>query len=496
MIARLLGLTAALVASPIAEAVDADVGGYMRVSTRPDFQGGDGKLGYWNLYGRLLNETPWVALDSRLNLLEAKPGSGQSWAAIHARVEGGSILNADANGGALSQMRLSQLYLLSGSSTASPWEWQLGTLHHWTGDLGLYDMRPDSLFDRTVGGAVRYRGDRINALVAVGDSGYGLDAERYNAVLTAGGRLRVRLTDRLEVGLGGEGRYEPASQGNVNAPYTTPGLDMESVLRGEVLENFLAENPDGELLFPDPVATDARSWVATGYLGFGDLGPLNWNSTYIRAERLHPDALTTETYNGASTTLYLTELTDERTMWLLGNEMNLTLRPRLLDAVWGVVLGRHTDADNTVAPSDHAREYASTVLRLQAYLRPDVHLLLENSFAIETSTNGNTYRNSVGSIFQSEDGIQDSRGLEFGDSDTRQTWQGKTGIVLNPLGPGVYVRPSIRLLYGVQVSSQHAAWGSSFVDSQNQYDDFYSDEDLLNDRHIHQVVALEAEAWF
>ena len=113
-----------------------------------------------------------------------------------------------------------------------------------------------------------------------------------------------------------------------------------------------------------------------------------------------------------------------------------------------------------------------------------------------TSTNGNTYRNSVGSIFQSEDGIQDSRGLEFGDSDTRQTWQGKTGIVLNPLGPGVYVRPSIRLLYGVQVSSQHAAWGSSFVDSQNQYDDFYSDEDLLNDRHIHQVVALEAEAWF
>jgi hypothetical protein len=271
---------------------------------------------------------------------------------------------------------------------------------------------------------------------------------------------------------------------------------MESVLRGEVLENFLAENPDGELLFPDPVATDARSWVATGYLGFGDIGPLNWNSTYVRAERLHPEAQTTETYNGTSTTLYLTELTDERTMWMLGNEMNLTLWPQALDAVWGVVLGRHTDGDNAVAPSDHAREYASTVLRLQAYLRPDVHVLFENSFAVETSTNGNAYRNSVGSIFQSQDGIQDDRGLEFGDADTRQTWQGKAGIVLNPLGPGVYVRPSIRLLYGVQVSSQHAAWGSSFIDSQNQYDDFYSDEDLLTDRHIHQVVALEAEAWF
>ena len=136
------------------------------------------------------------------------------------------------------------------------------------------------------------------------------------------------------------------------------------------------------------------------------------------------------------------------------------------------------------------------MLRLQAYLRPDVHLLLENSLAIETSTNGNTYRNHVDSIFQSQDGLTDSRGLEFGDADTRRTWQGKAGIVLNPLGPGIYVRPSIRLLYGVQLSSQHAAWGGSFVESLNQYDDFYSDKDLIQDRHLHQVIALEAEAWF
>ena len=111
---------ASLLSAPAAWAVDADVGGYMRVSTRPDFQGGDGKLGHWNLYGRLLNESSWVALDTRLNLLESIPGSEQSWAAIHARIEGGSILNADAQGGALSEMRLSQLYLLSGSSSSSP----------------------------------------------------------------------------------------------------------------------------------------------------------------------------------------------------------------------------------------------------------------------------------------------------------------------------------------------------------------------------------------
>ena len=26
-----------------------NAGGYFRIMTRPDFQGGDGKLGYWNL---------------------------------------------------------------------------------------------------------------------------------------------------------------------------------------------------------------------------------------------------------------------------------------------------------------------------------------------------------------------------------------------------------------------------------------------------------------
>jgi len=50
-------------------AAEGDVGGYFRVMTRPDFQGGDGRLGYWNLYGRLLNEGPFVALETQLHLL-------------------------------------------------------------------------------------------------------------------------------------------------------------------------------------------------------------------------------------------------------------------------------------------------------------------------------------------------------------------------------------------------------------------------------------------
>jgi hypothetical protein len=52
------------------------------------------------------------------------------------------------------------------------------------------------------------------------------------------------------------------------------------------------------------------------------------------------------------------------------------------------------------------------------------------------------------------------------------------------------------LLYGIQYSTQHAAWGGSFVDTLDQYGDFYSGKESLRDRLWHQVVALEAEAWF
>ena len=48
-----------------AEAAPVQVGGYMRVMTRPDVQGGNGTLGYWNLYGRLLNERGYTMLDTR-----------------------------------------------------------------------------------------------------------------------------------------------------------------------------------------------------------------------------------------------------------------------------------------------------------------------------------------------------------------------------------------------------------------------------------------------
>ena len=65
-----------------AEAAPVQVGGYMRVMTRPDVQGGNGTLGYWNLYGRLLNERGYTMLDTRVQLQEAD-SFGDPWSSVH-----------------------------------------------------------------------------------------------------------------------------------------------------------------------------------------------------------------------------------------------------------------------------------------------------------------------------------------------------------------------------------------------------------------------------
>jgi hypothetical protein len=479
-------------ASADARAGGADAAGYMRISTRPDFQGGGGTLGYWNLYGRLLNEGPYAALELRFDLLEPVPGGREPWTSVHTRVEGGSVEDADPQGGALSAFRMSQLYAQAGNVLIPGVVWQVGTLDAWFGDLGLYDMRPASVFDDTVGASARWRGERLELLVGGGDSGYGLKGSAYNTVPTAGGTARLRLGGHLELGAGGEYRAEPKVVGNRYAPHQTPEMtDYEAWLRGEVVQTWLEEHPGQELDFPDPIPVAADSGKIVAYLGFGDLGPLRWNSLYASFERLHPDSFTVESYGGEEYTLYVKELTDERTRLLVGDEVQLRVVPGRLDVVLAGLYGLHRDADNTIAPSEHARMYRSAVLRTQTYLTPTLHLLVESSLAEERSTNGNQYREHADSIFASTGGMADADGLEYGDTDTRVTWQGKAGFVLNPLGPGIYTRPSLRLLYGVQQSNQNNAFGNSFVESLEQYDDFEAVE-----QHTHQVLALEMEAWF
>jgi hypothetical protein len=172
--------------------------------------------------------------------------------------------------------------------------------------------------------------------------------------------------------------------------------------------------------------------------------------------------------------------------------MRLLLVPRRLEVAWALQAGKYVDKQNTVGASNDNRTFYSTVVRAQTYVTPTLHFLVETSVAQEISDNGSMFRNHWDSVFQSRNGLQDSNGLEFGDSNTRNTWQLKIGPVLNPTGIGIYARPSLRLLYGVQYSSQNNAWGNSFVDSQDQLNVFPS----TSDRHWHHVIALEAEAWF
>ena len=190
---------AALVAVP-AYGAEGSVGGYMRVMTRPDFQGGDGRLGYWNLYGRLLNEGPFVALESQLSLLEQEPGSDAVWTRIHGRIEGGSVGNSDAGNGGLENMRLTQLFAQAGNILLPDVTWQFGTLQTWMGDLGLYDMRPTTLFDDTVGLSAHYQRERFDLIVGLGDAGYAKKGERYNTVFSAGANARVRPIRGMEIG--------------------------------------------------------------------------------------------------------------------------------------------------------------------------------------------------------------------------------------------------------------------------------------------------------
>ncbi len=482
-----------LAASAEAERDRASAGGYFRLMTRPDLQGGDGRLGFWNLYGRLLNEGPWATLDLRLDLLQASLAESDPWTSVHARIEGGSVKNADPAMGGLASYRVSELYVKAGNVLLRDVTWQLGTLDSYFGDLGLYDLRPATVFFETVGLSARWNREPVELLVGVGDAGFSLKGADYHAVPTAGGTFRVALAKSFLVGVGGQGHFERKEEGNRFALHSTPGISYEDLVRGEVVQRYLEEDPLGQFdLDHRPEAVGATSWKAIGWIGFGELGPLKWNNLFASYRLRHPEATRTETFGGRTYTLYVAGLTDERTELVIGDEAQLVLWPGRLDAVLAGLYGEDRNADNDVAAGEDNRKYVSAVLRLQLYFTETLHLLCENSVARETSLNGNLFREHHDSVFRSEDGASDARGLEFGDTDTRDTWQLKVGPVLNPLGTGIFTRPSLRLLFGLQRSNVHNAFRSSDVESLDQYELFAVGED----RHWHSLVALEAEAWF
>ncbi len=470
------------------------LGGYFRIQARPDFQGGNGGLGLWNLYGRLLNEGPYAMLQSQLQLIQADPNGSDPYANVNLRVEGGFLEYAQGGQNNLSNFRISQFYVNVGNVALAHVTWQVGSLYYYPGDLGLYDFRPAQILENAVGLSATWHADKLDVLLAVGDSGYGLHGSDYDTVYTVGGFARWKPVRGLELGIGGHLLYEPGNTGNPNAPYATPGVQYVDYFRQDVVQQYAlthAQDPGSLELFPKPSQRSSVSWRAVAYLGFGDIGPLRWSSLYGHIERLMPQTYVTESYQGQNYNIYLHDLTDQRYDVQVGNEMQLTLVPRRLDAVWGVVYGMSINNANTIAAGEDNRWYASTVLRLQAYLTDSVHILAESSLAHEKSMNGNLWREHYDSIFQSTSGVADAQGLEYGDTNQRNTWQGKAGIVFNPAGRGVYLRPSLRLLYGLQYSNAQAAFGNNFQTTLNQYNQFSNEE-----RHWHQLVAVEAEGWF
>jgi len=468
-----------------------NVGGYFRVMTRPDFQGGSGQLGYSNLYGRLLNEGPYAALELRLSILDEEPGRHNVWTSLHAKVEGGSIANADAGRGSLERYAVSQLYAKFGNVLLEGVTWQLGTLDAYVSDVGLYDLRVAEIFFDTLGLSARYvPNDTVEVLAGLGDAGYGIRGTEYSTIPTLGGWVRLNLGP-VQLGAGGQFLYEPAVKGNRFAPYQTPDVGYEDYLRGEVVMRWLEDHPGQEDLFPAPETRSSTSYKAIAYAGFGGFGPLEWNGIHFSLQKRHPGNFTTETFEGRDYSIFIQELTDERTMLTLADQLQLRLVPGLLDLAIAGLVGIERDADDEISASERNRNIMSLVARAQVYVLPTVHLLAETSYAVEKSTQGNLFRDHFDSVFASEDGRPDTRGLERGDDDTRTTWQGKAGLVLNPLGPGLFTRPSLRILYGVQHSSQNAAFGNSFVESLDQFNYFGGTE-----QHWHHLLALEVEAWF
>lgn len=494
-----LGAALCLLLSPLASA-DAPperigAGGYFRLMTRPDFQGGNGKLGYWWLYGRLLNEGPYGELAMKMDVLQSQPGSSDVWATVNARIAGTSFQAADPDNGLFGNFKATMLYVQVGNVLLDDVTWQLGTLENFWGDLHIYDLRPSSILYDTVGLSGTYNRDKLELMLAVGDSGYFQKKDAYNTLFTGAASLRYRfIPGKLEAGLRMQFGYEPGVAGHRNGLYALNSpVRYEDFARNEIIKQLFetTPNPSGETRTDPFVPRSGSSYKGVAYVGFGGVGPVVWNNFYATFSKKHPDAFYRETYQGREYLVPIADLTDERYELFFGNEMSLTLIPGKVDALWGAAFGYQVNRDNNVVAGEDNRTYFGTVLRAHYYFSDMFHLLGETSIAREEIHNGNLFREHVDSVFQSTGGMPDARGLEFGDANVRNTWQGKLGIALTPKGKGLYSRPSLRLLYGLQYSNQHAAFGNSHVDSLDQYNLFVGPE-----RHWHQVVSIEVEKWF
>ncbi len=472
------------------------IGGYWRLQALTDFQGGNGRLGLSTLNGRLLNEGPYGILMGRLMLVGSdRPSSTEPWAALTLRVEGDSFLGTDAGNGSLANYAITNFGVDVGNLLLENVTWRLGVIWYEPGDIDLYDMFPDDLFYGVAGASAFYRTETLELLVGLGDAGWDLHGANYDTVFTGGGWLRLHLGKHFQIAGGGQFGYEPDSPGNQNGPYQTPGVSYIDFYRHTAAQSYFQGLPStiqpNPSLFPNPQPRSSQNWKLVGYAGVNGFGPLQWDNFFIHYLKQPPQTSYQELYDGQTYNVYIHDLTDQDYELFMGNEANLTLWPRRLDLAIAGIYGVERNYANTQVAGYDNYTFISGVARFQAYLTKTIHLLFETSLAEEHSLNGNLFRDHQDSIFQNDYGVSDPLGLQFGDSPYRDTWQGKWGVVFNPNGRGIYNRPSLRFLYGLQYSTAQDAFQSGYVNNLNQYNQFVGPE-----QHWHSVAGIETEGWF
>lgn len=493
--------------------------GYFRMMARDDFGAGSTTLGYQPAQGRLMNETPWLMLGVNTTMIRnEKPNDIKS--DLFFRIEGGSFRNADTGFGSLANYRFTLLHLSVENAVVQHSLVQIGTIWYNMGYIGMYDAYVSQLFWETVGIRFGQRiADKLEYFLAVGDSGYSLLQERlntntsfpttgYNSTPTFGGLVKYnwstsplkdffKWAERFETGIGFQMMIERSTLGSPNAPYQTPGIPYEDVIRGEGLKNWLAKNPGLQDYFPTPSNRNSSFWKISFWNGFNiarKFGPvkLNWNDTSVSFARKRPDRYVEETHQGITKKIYVNDFTNKRHELIIADEMQWTLIKDRLDVNLGTIMIFSWDNDNTIKPSEANRNLYTFTVRPQFYFTSILHALLEVSYTTEVSTLGNLYREHFDSIESSTGGSPDNRGLEYGETNMRNTLQVKLGPVLNPNGRGIYNRPTIRLLFGVQLSNVHAAFPNNYVPALNSNNVFNYGKDV----NEHYMVSLEVEHWW
>lgn len=490
---------------------------YVRASAQDDFGYNAPTLGWSPFYGRLMNETPWLMADFGYHVVRPEtPGAPR--ATLFMRIEGGSYRGYNMGNGSLSNFSINHVWLETENVLFKTLVTQTGNLWYNMGYIGIFDNFTAQVFYDTVGFRAGQRTKLFEYFLGAGDSGWSLyrnrsydgwEGHQYAVIPTVGGLVKLNLYElealksfsnkfmpRWQVGASFQMMWERANETMRGAPYQTPNVAYADVMRGEAFKKFMLENPGNSDFFPWAQPHPTNYWRYTGWTGFSgpDLGPIKiyWNDLSVRFEKKAPQIAVRETYDNESKDIYIAAFTDERYELSLYDEIQLRLLPNHFDLNAGFGFGKSWDNDNKLRPDDYNSTRYSFVIRPMWYITEHLHYLVELVYAREKSNIGNRYREHFNSIKSNTQGIPDSEGLEWGDTDTKHTYQIKTGFTINPAGRGIYSRPVIRLLYGVQHSNVQAAFGNSFEESLNRRNQF----NLNRDIHWHHMVRVEFEHWF